>query len=202
MYSIDQWTNSSKWNRSGQIQTCCRGLNGKQREGSSGGGGSVERSLVLTAWTVRCAFASVVVPCQIVFTLLKDVSPLEACEWMENSFLQQRLVNHPTFIPLSCGDLSPARRTIAPWKTADEFDSKHGLLPDTSILLTSWGKSKRHYIRQRTLLLDQCKVEVLFWSVMHSHCTLAVIKAVSAQVMFGIWWCTHLFVCASAFGAV
>lgn len=45
-----------------------------------------------------CAFLSVVEPRQIVFTLLKDISPLEVWEWMENSFLQQRLVNHSTFI--------------------------------------------------------------------------------------------------------
>lgn len=76
----------------------------------------------------RCAFALVLGPCQIVFTFLKDVSPLEAWEWMENSFLQQRLVNHSTFILLPCGDLSPARRTMAPSKTADEFDSQQGLI--------------------------------------------------------------------------
>lgn len=75
-----------------------------------------------------CAFASVVGTCQIVFTLLKDVSPLEAWEWMENSLLQQSLVNHSAFILLSRSDLSPARRTMAPWKIADEFDSKRGLI--------------------------------------------------------------------------
>lgn len=118
--------------------------------------GTLERrgvwSKVPSLLTVSCcAFAPVVGPCQIVFTFLKDVSPLEAWEWMENSFLQQRLVNHSTFILLPCSDLSTGQENNGTllnckwvWLKARPY------IPGMSILLQKLSEIKeKHYIRLR-----------------------------------------------------